>query len=221
MSRLAKSVVCLELLLACGAVSTFEASAGENPSFTFPLHAVISGFEPCDGYLPMDCQSVRPQVTVPPDTTIVVYWLLANYARASGVQTAFQWPADWSLLFGLWFDCVRPAGIPPTSPGNPGGPTFGFIGYSFYDCLVGPGLGVLGRMTFRTGSSGCLSHTVPSYWGGISVMDCKMEMDTIDPDREPARLGSICVGTTGVDACDHLTATTGKTWGAIKATFRK
>ncbi len=166
----------------------------------------------------MDCQSVRPQVTVPPDTTIVVYWLLANYARADVVQTAFQWPADWSLLFGLWGIAFRGA-TPAVAPQNPGGPIVGTIGYVFLDCLAGPGLDVLGRMTFQTGLQRLLVLTLPRHPGGITVMDCNMEMDTIDPDREPARLGSICVGTAGVDACDRLTATTDKTWGAIKATF--
>ena len=56
------------LLLTSAIMLLFAASpiyAGANPSFTLPLHAKASQFEPCNGYLPVDCLDNRPRSTWP------------------------------------------------------------------------------------------------------------------------------------------------------------
>ena len=151
---------------------------------------------------------------------VTVFWLLANHEQAAGVQTAFAWDPTWSLLFGMWGYCV-PGGatIPPVAPVDPGGPSIGSMSLGFLNCLSGPSLVLLAAMVFRTGEVGCLSQVNSAYPFGIHVIDCTMGIDQIDANQQPTRLGRVCVGTSGTDACDPLTVVAPVTWGLIKDTF--
>lgn len=193
---------------------------GHNPFFTFPLHAKVSQQEPCGGYLPVDCLSNRPLVNVPEGSEVVIYLFLMNFSDAWAIETAFEWDPGWVLVDSFW-NCQR-GQIYAVRPQEPGGPQAGTIATAF-DCVLGPALAPIGGMSFLTGSSGCLSQVQSSYPDGVAVMDCTWGLDYINPDdpQDRLRLGKVCVGTGGHDACDLLTTPAAPTtWGTIKATYR-
>ena len=165
-SRLLEGTVVVTIIAACGVPVSF---AGMNPDITLPLHALASTFEPCDGYLPVDCVVYRPTVSIEPGPT-AIFLLAANYNALAGVQTAFQPDPTWTFAFGLW-DC-RPGQLVTQTPAPPFGPTAGIVAVAF-SCLDGPGLTAIGRMFFVAGSTGCLEQVEPSYPFGIHVLDCR------------------------------------------------
>src|SRR6188474_518504 len=63
------TILILAVTLGVGAV---DVSAGTNPNFRIVLHAKQSSFEPCNGYLPLDCIANPPTVNVPA-TPIAVF----------------------------------------------------------------------------------------------------------------------------------------------------
>jgi hypothetical protein len=196
------------------AVST--AFAGANPNFTLPLHAKVSYFEPCDGYLPVDCLDVRPTIQVETGQTVTVFLLVANHTQLGGVQTAFEVDPSWIFIYGLW-ECAP--GLYPTAPSPPFGPTSGSIGRAF-DCVTRGGLVPVGRLVFSAGT-GCVSQIESSFPNGIHLLDCEQQIDRILPDEpgQRARLGRVCVGPGGNDACGVATSVAAATWGRIKATY--
>ena len=97
----------LMVAIALGVCAAGRVNAGTNPDFRIVLHAKPSSFEPCNGYLPVDCISNPPTVNLPSTAPIAVFVLLFNYTAASGIQTAFQWPG-WSPTF---FSLGLPAGV--------------------------------------------------------------------------------------------------------------
>ena len=103
----------------------------------------------------------------------------------------------------------------------PFGPTSGTMIYAF-NCLTGGTLAPLGRMFFVAGT-GCIGQIESTYPpNGIYALDCQQQMDQILPDApgQQARLGKVCVGTGGHDACEAATPVAAATWGAIKASYR-
>jgi hypothetical protein len=193
---------------------TTTAFGGANPQVTLPLHAKASTFEQCNGYLPVDCIGNRPTVDVAA-APIAVFLFIHNYNNVAGVQTAFDWPG-WSLTFGLW-DC-QGGQLSAVTPTNPGGPTAGSITTAF-NCVNGPALAVIGRIHMvPAGAPGCISQVQSTFPGGINVLDCAQGTDLI-PDSQAARLGKICVGQGGVDACEPINAVESSTWGSIKAQY--
>lgn len=204
--------VAMALMALCITTTAF---GGANPQVTLPLHAKASSFEPCNGYLPVDCAGNRPTVNIPAAQPIAVFLLFNNYNNVAGVQTAFEWPG-WSLTFGLW-DC-QVGQLSAVTPVNPGGPTAGSITTAF-NCVNGPALAVVGRIHLvPAGAAGCVSQVQSTFPGGINVLDCTQGTDLI-PDSQAARLGKICVGQGGVDACAPLNAVESSTWGSIKAQY--
>ena len=205
----------LAFLATCAATA---AVAGLNPNFTLPLHAKVSSIEPCDGYLPVDCRTVLPNVSAPAGGPVAVFLFVSNYAELSGVQTAFQVDGSWIFLFGLW-DC-QPVQLNARTPAPPFGPTAGSIAIAF-NCLPGPLLAVIGRMFFmlNTNANGCLEQVQSSYPFGICVIDCQLALDQILSGQE-TRLGKVCVGAGGYDPCVQATAVEAATWGRIKAQYR-
>jgi len=192
------------------------ASAGMNPDITLPLHALPSTFEPCDGYLPVDCEAYGPTVTIEPGPT-AIFLLAANYNALAGVQTAFLPDPTWTFTYGLW-DC-RPGQLVTQTPAPPFGPTAGTVAIAF-SCLGGPGLAAIGRMYFTAGSTGCLEQVESSYPFGIHVIDCQQGIDQI-PAYLSWRLGKVCVGDGGIDACEGpQPAVDAATWGRIKAQYQ-
>lgn len=195
------------------------AFAGPNPSFTLPLHAVIASTGTCSGYLPVDCSSTRPNVSVPPDTEILVFVFVADYNDVGGVQTAFAWDPGWQLLESAW-NC-QPGQLSARVPEEPGGATAGAIATAF-TCVSGPALAPIGRMWFLTGASGCLRHVAPAYPFLIHVTDCSGHgRDIIEGQAEvDCATGRICVGEGGQDACQRCYgAVAPATWGRIKASY--
>jgi hypothetical protein len=201
-------------------LSASFAQGGDNPDFTFPLHAKVTLFEPCDGYLPVDCRGNRPTVNVPPYSQIQVFFLVANYNNLAGVGTALEWDPSWTLQTSIW-DCqVLPIAL--FMPTAPGGPEAGRLFIAF-DCITGPELAVIGHLRYAVGPAGCLRHVTPSVPPRISVIDCQLREDEIDADDpvQRLRLGKICVDTGGHDACEPLTtAVESTTWGKVKSTYR-
>jgi hypothetical protein len=186
---------------------------GVNPNFTIPMHAKPSSFEICDGYLPVDCVAVEPVVNVPQHTLIAVFVFVSNYNGITYLQLGFQWPADWTWVFGLW-DCQ-----PGLSKMWPDGLTHIGGSYAFNHCLEGPALTILGRAFIQSGASGCFQGWQPPFYKGFHAGDCSGGTDLI-VDSDSPRIGRICIEAGGNSACDSPTPVSGATWGAIKASYR-
>lgn len=50
----------LTLSATLGTLAATQVTAGANPDFRIVLHAKPSSFEPCNGYLPVDCATLHP-----------------------------------------------------------------------------------------------------------------------------------------------------------------
>src|SRR5262245_4759301 len=196
------------------ALATPPAVAGDNPDFTIPLHAMVSQFEQCAGYLPVNCLEVRPTVEVATGQQVVIFVFVMNYTKLGGVQTAFEVDPSWSFSFGLW-NCQP--GIHENPPEPPFGPTAGTISLAV-NCLTSGELEPLGRMFFVSGQ-GCIGQIQSAFPFGTHAWDCKAEVNRILPGDE-ARLGRVCVGPGGRDACDRVVPVTATSWGLIKGTYR-
>ena len=198
--------------------ATSSAFAGANPNFTLPLHAKVSSFEQCNGYLPVDCMGVHPTVSVQSGQPVAVFLFVANYSQLAGIQTAFEVDPSWTYSFGLW-DCLS-GEIADISPLPPFGPTNGSL-VSAFNCVSSGELVSLGRMFFVSGT-GCVGQIESSFPFGICALDCQQQVDRIFPDEagQRARLGRICVGPGGHDACDRVTPVADATWGRIKGSYR-
>ena len=212
---------CFLLVLCLSAVTVAAGTAfagGANPNFTLPLHAKVSSFEGCTGYLPVDCLGVRPTVSVQSGQPVAVFLLVANYSQISGIQTAFEVGPSWTFSFSLW-DCLI-GEIADVNPLPPFGPTSGSLVAAF-NCVTSGGLISLGRMFFTSGT-GCIAQIESAFPYGTFALDCQQQVDRIlvwEPGQT-ARLGKICVGPGGQDACAAVTAVSAVTWGRIKASYR-
>jgi len=184
--------------------------AGSNPYFTLPLHAV-SGFGNCD-FQPVDCLGNRPNTSVAPGEMASILLLVANYSDVAGYSAGFEWDPSWSYLAVL-LDC-RPG---QTGHFFPETNSMGIV--SAFFCVNGPALTVVGRIVFRVGQTGCLRFIEPPLPNRIVVMDCQGEIDEIT-DLESPRLGRVCVGAGGHDACDSPVPVIGSTWGEIKRSYQ-
>jgi len=197
-------------------VETSDVFAGANPNFTLPLHAKVSSFEPCNGYLPVDCLSVHPTVQVEGGQPVAIFLLVANYTQLAGVQTAFEVDPSWTFTFGLW-DCQ--CSTCESDPYPPFGPLYGTITVAF-NCVTNGELLSIGRLHFASGT-GCVGQVESSYPSGTCALDCQQQLDQIHLDEpgQAARLGKVCVGPGGNDACTAATPVAATTWGAIKASY--
>jgi len=187
------------------------AFAGVNDRATLPLHGKASSFEPCIGYLPVDCVSVPPDVDIAAGPT-AIFLFVFNHVRLGGVQTAFQPNASWGYTFSLW-DC-RGNQLNAVTPAPPWGPTAGSI-VSAFDCVQNTELCVIGRMFFIA-NTGCIEQVQSGFPFGTHVIDCNGVVDEID---DPLRLGKVCVGPGGNTACVPPVAVEPATWGSIKAQY--
>jgi hypothetical protein len=209
------------LLVAALILTCSQAAMAGNPNFTLPLHAAAGIGNPCNGYLPVDCLGYRPVVSVAASSPITVYLLLMNYHDVNALETAFEWDAGWVFAGGAW-DC-QVGQLSGVEPHDPGGPNAGSIATAF-NCVNGPALAVIGRLFFQSGPSGCLRQVESTYPDGTAVLACDIQtLDYINANTPEGqlRLGRICVGPGGHDACgSQTTAADPSTWGAIKATYR-
>ena len=190
------------------------AFAGLNPEITLPLHFKAVAFANCGDFAPVDCEETRPDVLAITGTG-AAFLLAYNHTSLAGVQTAFDF-GGWTLMFGLW-DC-QVGQLNAVTPQNPGGPTSGTITTAFTPVTTGE-LIPIGRMFFTIPATGCLSQVQSSFPFGIHVIDANLENDQIQ-DAESGRVGKLCVGAGGVDACDPVTAVEPTTWGSVKAQYR-
>jgi hypothetical protein len=207
MLRTALAMVLMALMVSSSAF------AGLNPNITLPLHFKAVPFAACTDIAPVDCMTNRPDLNAVTGMGCV-FLLAANHTSLSGVQTAFDF-GGWTLMFGLW-DC-QVGQLFAVTPSNPGGPTAGTITTAFTPVTTGE-LAVIGRMFFEVGVTGCLSQVQSSYPFGIHVVDALVQNDEIH-DPVGNRVGKICVGAGGIDACDAMPVEAA-TWGGIKAQYR-
>jgi hypothetical protein len=220
--RYAPGAICL---LALCLASVAEA----NQNFTVVLHARIpSGTGTCTVAGLPDC--LPPPGGIDPVTLVVpgefrLFIFVNNYSELLAFQTAFAWPADWmSTPIGeppITFGCRGTTQAYAHEPVNPGGPTDGTLATAF-DCFTGPGLAAIGRIDFLAGAAGCLTQVNPEQGSmKVEVLDCSNGSTTIDASTVEGqlRLGSICVGAPGVNACQPLPVEPA-TWGKIKNSYR-
>jgi hypothetical protein len=207
------SIVSLTCALCLG--SPRDVGAGANPDFRIVLHGKQSSFEPCTGYLPVDCLNNLPNVNVPA-APLAVFVLLYRVNQGSGLQTGLQWPG-WTQTFSLW-DCL-PGPICDPLPCQPIPHPNGIIADFDFNCVTTPGLHALGRIfLLPAGNPGCVSQWIPDRPNGIHMRDCSGGVDIID-NPNSIRLGKICVGAGGVTGCDDIVPVEPVTWGKIKATY--
>jgi hypothetical protein len=209
------------LVLALGMTSMAEA----NQNFTVVLHArTPAGTGACTAPDLPDCVGVLPTTQITPATEFRLYIFVNNYTELFAFQTSFTWPADWSVdpdaeppvVFGC-----RGNQLNASEPANPGGPLLGTIATAF-DCFTGPGLAAIARIDFLSGATGCLIQTNPTQGTQmVEVLNCTNASTVLDATlpENAGRLGSICIGSNGVDACAGQ-AVEPSTWGGIKASYR-
>ena len=211
MVRYLKVLLVITICLLDGG-SVRSAAAGANPSFTLPMHVAYGTFSDCSGYLPVDCLANRPVVNISGNVDVSVFLAVANYQNINGVNAAIQWSPSWSWVFGI-FDCLPGQRLEFQPNGTAAS------GATVFDCVNGPALAVFAMIFFQAGGSGCVQFIQPEGDPlGIFVQDCQGEIDQIMATDSP-RLGRVCVGAGGVDACDAASPVESKTWGAIKAAF--
>lgn len=223
----AVGAICL-LVLCFGSISESEA----NENFTIVLHArTPGGTGACSASDLPTCPppgepGIRPTTQVAAGASFCLYIFVNNYTDIQALETAFAWPADWKAdpdgKDPSFIGC-RSNEIVVAEPRNPGGSTSGILATAF-DCVTGPELCLLGHVDFVAGQSGCLTQ-VNSPVGdreGVALHDCQNQTVLIDArwGAGQIRLGSICVGHPGQDACNPLTPVEPSTWGRIKASYQ-
>jgi len=166
--------------------------------------------------LPVDCLGVHPTVEVQSGQSVAIFLLVANAPALTGIQTAFDIDPTWTFVDDAW-DC---RGVYYFVPVPPYGPASGTVMASF-DCITGGALLPIGRMFFVAGA-GCIGQVSSTFPLGTHVLDCQGEADIIVPSEpgQAARLGKVCVGTGGNDACAVATPVAAATWGRVKQTYR-
>jgi len=188
------------------------------------LHAITGINHACD--LPnVNCrcysEDVWPTTSVPPNTEITVYVILTPALcpvayPLSGVQTAFEWDQSWTFIGSTW-NC-QPNQLYVTTL-QPGGSRSGTITTAF-DCVEASTALVIGKLYFMTGQTGCLRQITPRDAYGVQLLDCTPEMHLISLPEEDYRIGSVCVGALGQNACWDPGPVEHSTWGGIKASWR-
>ena len=215
----------LLLLVGLALDRPIAAAQGTNYWIAFPLHAVIGTGQPCELGEGITCYCSGyhfPNSVVPANTEITVFvsmWNFCGDIGLMGIQTAFEWDKSWTLLGSAW-DC-RSNQLVATIPEDPGGSTAGTITTAF-DCVQGGYAVNIGRLFFRTGSSGCLSQVQSTYPFGIHGLDCNQGINQIGFTHpiDYYRLGSICVESQPPrDGCIDPGPVEAATWGRIKAAY--
>ena len=199
--------------------------AQANSNFTVVLHARVGTTGTCTQAGIFNCVDILPITTVPAGTDFRLYIAVNNHLALGAMQTGFAWPADWmSTPSGeppITFGCRGTTQAYAHEPQNPGGPVDGTLATAF-DCFMGPGLALIGRIDFLSGASGCLTQINPAQGTGrVEVLDCQNNSTTIDASGQgQLRLGEICVGTPGRQACHGPVAVEPTTWGKIKSSYQ-
>jgi hypothetical protein len=209
--------VAMALMALCIGTTAF---GGANPQFTFPMHGLHPATfqENCATVADIDCLpgGVRPTVNLPGPLggPGVVYFFVNNHNELKGAQTAFDF-GTWSLVFGNW--TCQPGFLALHVPTG-SGPDDGLLNAA-WNCFAGTQLQTIGFMTMNM-PSGCITQVLPT--GSLfQALDCDLNLDEHDgTGADAARLGSVCVDTGGVDACDAVNPVESATWGSIKAQYK-
>ncbi len=213
------------LVLALGMVM-LASVAEANQNFTVVLHArTPSGTGACTVADLPTCQAGSDPVTqIAASIDFRLYIFVNNYTNIQAIQTSFTWPGDWLIAPSgppSVFGC-RGNQLNASEPAQPGGPSAGTLATAF-DCVTGPAMTPIARIDFQAGASGCLIQTNPAQGSQqVEVVDCtntSTRLDASNPVNLP-RLGTICIGSAGVNACNPLPVEPA-TWGAIKASFSR
>ncbi len=207
----------------------FATVAEANHQFTLPIHARTGiGVGACTATDLPNCTTVSPRISVNPGELFRMFLFCNNIEQAQGIQglqTAFTWPADWVL---------DPDGEPPVVLGcrtnqlnasEPSGPgsQFGTLATAF-DCFNTGTFVAIARIEFQAGAAGCLAQLNPVQGSGrVEIVDCSNQSSFIDSNDAigQLRLGRICVGGGGNDACRPPVAVEPATWGKIKASYHR
>jgi hypothetical protein len=142
--------------------------------------------------LGLNCDSVRPTVSVSPGQAVEIYVYLHSYDSIAGAQMAFTWPASWTLVY--WAGVCQGhelLAVPvPQASGD------SYIGA--FDPITGGSLQPLGRLRFVAGDAST-QFTVTETWapGGTGVINNQLAFTMIPASNR----GVVAVGGPGVDSC--------------------
>jgi hypothetical protein len=142
--------------------------------------------------LGLDCEGIRPTVSVQTNTEIDVYVYLQNYDAVAGVQMAIEWDASWSFLY--WVGGCQSNEVLGTNAPQVSGDSY--IGA--FDAITGGDLAPIGRLRLTSGDSGT-ELTIAQTWapGGTGLVDNVGAFSSI-PSKN---WGVVAVGSPGVDSC--------------------
>jgi len=185
----------------------------DNNFTTIVLHAVEGTATVCDDDGGLDCVHTLPVVDIAGMQSPTVFVYVRNYESLTGLQCAFQWPAGWELLFGLW--SCQPNQVNGTSPTTSGAHD-GTLTTAF-DAIEGGTLATVGMLIFSTAPDGCLDIIESDYPFQTHMVDAHAEVYAI----HPCHRGRICVGAGGWDAClPDCPVVEAVSWGRIRQQFQ-
>jgi hypothetical protein len=180
-------------------VSFAPASRGQgNPNVTLPMHAVLALSPGCNipggGHGgPDPCNPGPPRVQIPdPSPEVTVYLMVRNYADVTAVQTTLAWDDTWSFIDS------NPCGVQSLTqmPTCDEGRTMSVL--ATFDAITGGVTKVIARLEFDVTGPGCLTQQESPFPLGTVVVSSG---EVVSPVL-PARRGSICAGSMGVNACN-------------------
>jgi hypothetical protein len=208
--------VAMALMALCIGSTAF---AGANPQFTMPLHGIhpTTLTETCATAGDVDCINVLPTVELPPNPGFgAVYLMVNNHTELKGIQTAIDFGPH-ILILGNWTCQTNQLSL--SVPAMPGGPDAGLLSTA-WDCVQSTDLQIAGFMQFNMVGTGCVSHVLPT--GRLfEALDCGLLLDQHDgTGADAARLGKVCQGPGGFDACEAVSPVESATWGSIKAQYK-
>ncbi len=142
--------------------------------------------------LGLDCDGIRPIVSVPAGAAIDVYVYLQNYDTVCGAQMAFEWDASWTMLY--WIGSCQSSEVLGSNAPQASGDSY----VGAFDAITGGALAPLGRMRFTAGDTGT-EFAVIETWapGGTGLIDDVGVFSTIPPQNR----GVVAVESPGVDSC--------------------
>jgi hypothetical protein len=186
----ARGVACT-LVLALSLPSVLLAAP--NTDARIVLHAQTFGAQnncSTPQALGLDCEGVRPTVSVSPGQDVEVYVYLHSYDSAAGAQMAFTWHSSWTFMY--WTGACHEL----LGEGTPQASGDSYIGA--FDAITGGQLQPLGRIRFIAGNAGT-QFSIAETWapGGTGMVDGQLAFSTIPS----AHRGVIAVGGPGIDSC--------------------
>jgi hypothetical protein len=184
---------CLGVLVLAGLA---PAARGQNANATLALHAAADQGLPCaipplhGG--PDPCSPGPPLVQVPVGTSLTAYLLARNYTNVAAVQTALAWSPSWARVSDFIACRSNQLTYAPETCST------GMTILCAFDVINGGATSVIGRIEFDANGPGCLTQPEsPAPLGTVVVTSSDVVTQV-----PPAKRGSICAGSPGVDACN-------------------